>query len=135
MDGSDRNSADDGDLLSNNKRSLNAGDGDAIKILKKHGEHDEKDKKVAVLRDPHGDEPEKKLESCNVSTVTDAVPEDDDKTSKDYYFDSYSHHAIHEEMLKDEVRTRTYEMAIKQNSHLFEGKVLKYMFRRCQPRF
>ena len=47
----------------------------------------------------------------------------DDRTSKDYYFDSYSHHAIHEEMLKDEVRTRTYEMAIMQNKHLFEDKV------------
>jgi protein arginine N-methyltransferase 1 len=47
----------------------------------------------------------------------------EDRTSKDYYFDSYAHHAIHEEMLKDEVRTRTYEMAIKQNKHLFEGKV------------
>lgn len=48
----------------------------------------------------------------------------DDRTSKDYYFDSYSHHAIHEEMLKDEVRTRTYEMAIMQNTHLFEGKTV-----------
>jgi protein arginine N-methyltransferase 1 len=47
----------------------------------------------------------------------------EDRTSKDYYFDSYAHHAIHEEMLKDEVRTRTYEMAIKQNKHLFEDKV------------
>ena len=32
-----------------------------------------------------------------------------DYTSKDYYFDSYSHHGIHEEMLKDQVRTRTYQ--------------------------
>lgn len=48
----------------------------------------------------------------------------DDRTSKDYYFDSYSHHAIHEEMLKDEVRTRTYEIAIMQNSHLFDGKTV-----------
>ena len=47
-----------------------------------------------------------------------------DRTSKDYYFDSYAHHAIHEEMLKDEVRTRTYEMAIKQNAHLFRDKVI-----------
>lgn len=46
-----------------------------------------------------------------------------DRTSKDYYFDSYSHHAIHEEMLKDEVRTKTYEMAIMQNKHLFKDKV------------
>jgi protein arginine N-methyltransferase 1 len=46
------------------------------------------------------------------------------RTSKDYYFDSYSHHGIHEEMLKDEVRTRTYQMAILNNSHLFRNKVV-----------
>eukprot|EP00934_Nitzschia_sp_Nitz4_P006177 Nitzschia sp. Nitz4//scaffold50_size126154//101663//103028//NITZ4_003700-RA/size126154-augustus-gene-0.130-mRNA-1//-1//CDS//3329553743//6167//frame0 len=50
--------------------------------------------------------------------------EPNDKTSKDYYFDSYSHHAIHEEMLKDEVRTRTYEMAIMQNKHVFQDKII-----------
>lgn len=48
----------------------------------------------------------------------------DDRTSKDYYFDSYAHHAIHEEMLKDEVRTRTYEMAIMENKHLFQDKII-----------
>ena len=47
----------------------------------------------------------------------------DDRTSKDYYFDSYSHHGIHEEMLKDEVRTRTYQQVILQNSHMFKDKV------------
>ena len=57
-------------------------------------------------------------DACIIST------DGDERTSKDYYFDSYSHHAIHEEMLKDEVRTRTYEMAIMQNSHLFEGKTV-----------
>jgi hypothetical protein len=46
-----------------------------------------------------------------------------DRTSKDYYFDSYAHHAIHEEMLKDSVRTKTYQMAILQNAHLFQDKV------------
>ena len=46
------------------------------------------------------------------------------RTSKDYYFDSYSHHGIHEEMLKDEVRTKTYQMAILDNSHLFRGKIV-----------
>lgn len=50
--------------------------------------------------------------------------QEDNRTSKDYYFDSYAHHAIHEEMLKDDVRTKTYEMAIKQNPHLFEGKIV-----------
>jgi len=45
-------------------------------------------------------------------------------TSKDYYFDSYSHHGIHEEMLKDEVRTMSYMRSIVQNKHLFEGKTV-----------
>lgn len=42
-------------------------------------------------------------------------------TSKDYYFDSYAHFGIHEEMLKDEVRTCTYRNAIYHNKHLFKG--------------
>ena len=29
-------------------------------------------------------------------------------TSADYYFNSYAHFGIHEEMLKDTVRTKTY---------------------------
>ncbi|CAO3592151.1 unnamed protein product [Absidia cylindrospora] len=45
-------------------------------------------------------------------------------TSKDYYFDSYAHFGIHEEMLKDEVRTISYREFIYRNKHLFEGKVV-----------
>ena len=45
-------------------------------------------------------------------------------TAKDYYFDSYAHFGIHEEMLKDSVRTRAYQHAIERNPHLFEGKVV-----------
>ncbi|KHJ46637.1 hypothetical protein D918_02953 [Trichuris suis] len=48
----------------------------------------------------------------------------EDMTSQDYYFDSYAHFGIHEEMLKDEVRTLTYRNAIYHNSHLFRGKVV-----------
>lgn len=59
-----------------------------------------------------------------VSTEGTAGNTGDDRTSKDYYFDSYAHHAIHEEMLKDEVRTRTYEMAIMENKHLFQDKII-----------
>ena len=46
-----------------------------------------------------------------------------DATSKDYYFDSYSHFGIHEEMLKDDVRTKSYMHAIEHNKHLFKDKV------------
>ncbi len=58
-----------------------------------------------------------------LASEREAVAEADSRTSKDYYFDSYSHHGIHEEMLKDEVRTRTYQMAILNNRQLFQGKV------------
>lgn len=44
--------------------------------------------------------------------------------SSDYYSDSYAHFGIHEEMLKDEVRTRAYMNAIVNNPHLFRGKVV-----------
>lgn len=45
-------------------------------------------------------------------------------TSSDYYFDSYAHFGIHEEMLKDRVRTGTYMNAILHNPHLFKDKVV-----------
>ncbi|KAL7751711.1 Nuclear SAM-dependent mono-and asymmetric methyltransferase [Sorochytrium milnesiophthora] len=45
-------------------------------------------------------------------------------SSKDYYFDSYAHFGIHEEMLKDEVRTLSYRNAIVNNKHLFKDKVV-----------
>jgi protein arginine N-methyltransferase 1 len=48
----------------------------------------------------------------------------EDMTSKDYYFDSYAHFGIHEEMLKDEVRTLTYRNSMYHNRHLFKGKVV-----------
>ncbi|CAE6394234.1 protein arginine N-methyltransferase 1 [Rhizoctonia solani] len=45
-------------------------------------------------------------------------------TSKDYYADSYAHFGIHEEMLKDTVRTTSYRNAMYNNSHLFKGKTV-----------
>ena len=58
------------------------------------------------------------------NTTTTAVDTTDGKTSRDYYFDSYSHYGIHEEMLKDEVRTRTYQNAILNNKHIFKDKIV-----------
>merc|ERR1719348_2065596 len=48
----------------------------------------------------------------------------EEMTSKDYYFDSYAHFGIHEEMLKDEVRTLTYRNAMYHNRHLFKDKIV-----------
>lgn len=50
--------------------------------------------------------------------------ENSEMTSKDYYFDSYAHFGIHEEMLKDEVRTLSYRSSIYQNRHLFKDKIV-----------
>lgn len=51
----------------------------------------------------------------------------EEMTSRDYYFDSYAHFGIHEEMLKDEVRTLTYRNAMYHNKHLFKGKVSHHL--------
>merc|ERR1719454_2289873 len=48
----------------------------------------------------------------------------EEMTSKDYYFDSYAHFGIHEEMLKDEVRTLTYRNSMYHNKHLFKDKIV-----------
>lgn len=42
----------------------------------------------------------------------DTQYENCDKNEGDYYYDSYSHFSIHEEMLKDSVRTNAYRYAI-----------------------
>jgi len=66
--------------------------------------------------------------SASVSAAAAApapvVEESKDKTSADYYFDSYSHFGIHEEMLKDKVRTDAYLKSIVNNAHLFKGKTV-----------
>ena len=62
--------------------------------------------------------------SCKDKKIEDLSSEE--MTSKDYYFDSYAHFGIHEEMLKDEVRTLTYRNSMYHNKHLF--KVLGQFF-------
>lgn len=51
--------------------------------------------------------------------------EDQNSTfGKDYYFDSYAHFGIHEDMIKDSTRTLAYKNAIMRNSYLFKDKVV-----------
>jgi protein arginine N-methyltransferase 1 len=45
-------------------------------------------------------------------------------TSQDYFNDNYAHFGVHEELLKDEVRTVTYRNAMLFNKHLFKGKTV-----------
>lgn len=54
--------------------------------------------------------------SPSSSSTNEIITNSEVKDGKDYYFDSYSHFGIHEEMLKDEVRTRAYMNSIVKNS-------------------
>jgi len=70
-------------------------------------------------------------EAMNTSSTSETNPKDEvsklssaEMTSKDYYFDSYAHFGIHEEMLKDEVRTITYRNSMWHNKHLFKDKIV-----------
>jgi type I protein arginine methyltransferase len=46
------------------------------------------------------------------------------KEGGDYYFESYSNFYIHEEMLKDKVRTQSYQRAIENNPEAFKDKIV-----------
>nr|XP_036882918.1 protein arginine N-methyltransferase 3 [Manis javanica] len=60
------------------------------------------------------------VRTCSSSTVAIAdLQEDEDGV----YFSSYGHYGIHEEMLKDKVRTESYRDFIYQNPHIFKDKV------------
>ncbi|XP_077569428.1 protein arginine N-methyltransferase 3 [Stigmatopora nigra] len=57
--------------------------------------------------------------STKVSSITELRADEDDA-----YFSSYGHYAIHEEMLKDKVRTETYRDFMYKNPELFKDKVV-----------
>ena len=48
----------------------------------------------------------------------------DMENKKDYYFNSYSSYYIHEQMLKDRIRTGTYQDAIMKNPDIFKDKIV-----------
>ncbi|XP_030888613.1 protein arginine N-methyltransferase 3 isoform X2 [Leptonychotes weddellii] len=57
------------------------------------------------------------VRTCSSSAIAD-LQEDEDGV----YFSSYGHYGIHEEMLKDKVRTESYRDFIYQNPHIFKDK-------------
>ncbi|KAK1443955.1 protein arginine N-methyltransferase [Babesia gibsoni] len=59
-----------------------------------------------------------------VKTSESNALENDSPHSNDNYFHSYGYIGIHEEMLKDHVRTGTYYRAITNNRHLFHDRVV-----------
>lgn len=80
---------------------------------------------IRMSVDDEQDKPESSMVAAAVENVSkDSVFTGSDQTSADYYFDSYSHFGIHEEMLKDTIRTKTYQNVIYHNSFLFKDKVV-----------
>ena len=68
---------------------------------------------------------EEALKTLSIAPMHHNPSNSQDKQEKqDPYFDSYSHYYIHEEMLKDTVRTNSYQRAILQNHKFFANKVV-----------
>jgi hypothetical protein len=100
-------------------------------VLNQQKQSPSSDSSISVGIDPKAQHPESG--SALKSADEEQVPNDpQQRTSKDYYFDSYAHHSIHEEMLKDDVRTTTYQQAILNNKHLFRDKVCRKNSKRAQ---
>lgn len=60
-----------------------------------------------------------------MTTVKDSATDKEKLAfSEQHYFSSYDHFGIHEEMLKDKVRTLSYRNAIMKNKHLFKDKIV-----------
>ena len=59
-----------------------------------------------------------RLEDVEVTSKGDST------SSGNAYFESYAHHGIHEEMLKDIVRTESYQNFMLSNPDVFKGKVV-----------
>ncbi|XP_065904180.1 protein arginine N-methyltransferase 3-like isoform X2 [Dysidea avara] len=58
------------------------------------------------------------------SSTASQLPSTDYQEEEDGYYSSYTHFGIHEEMLKDRVRTETYREFILHNSEIFKDKIV-----------
>lgn len=72
------------------------------------------DSKNVIMAEPNEIEENGDISSNNIS----------DNYLNHRYFDSYGYINIHEDMIKDEVRTRSYYCAIKKNAHLLKDKIV-----------
>lgn len=66
------------------------------------------------------DSPSSNVKGKQNASVGQRLTEEEDEA----YFDSYGHYGIHEEMLKDKVRTQAYMDFIYDNQYIFKDKVI-----------
>ncbi|XP_049398809.1 protein arginine N-methyltransferase 1.1-like [Solanum stenotomum] len=115
------------DSVSNNEIENSANYGkNPSKIKFQYEDDDEQVLQDETVTESSNLEVDEDISMCDPTTAAavDGSTVGGDKTSADYYFDSYSHFGIHEEMLKDVVRTKTYQNVIYKNSFLFKDKVV-----------
>ncbi|KAH0710107.1 hypothetical protein KY284_011534 [Solanum tuberosum] len=115
------------DSVSNNEIENSASYGkNPSKIKFQYEDDDEQVVQDETVTESSNLEVDEDISMCDPTTAAavDDSTVGGDKTSADYYFDSYSHFGIHEEMLKDVVRTKTYQNVIYKNSFLFKDKVV-----------
>lgn len=67
---------------------------------------------------------EEEFKGENTWSMFESSGKMDIDTGTDYYFSSYGHFGIHEDMIKDRERTETYRRAIMRNPYLFKDKVV-----------
>ncbi|KAJ6252260.1 arginine methyltransferase 1-related [Anaeramoeba flamelloides] len=91
------------------------------KETEKEKEIEKKQEKEIVKETKKENEKEKEKEKEEKKETDEKLKK---PTSKDYYFDSYSHYSIHEEMLQDQIRTGSYCRAILKNKALFKDKIV-----------
>uniref|UniRef100_A0A8C9H6E8 type I protein arginine methyltransferase n=1 Tax=Piliocolobus tephrosceles TaxID=591936 RepID=A0A8C9H6E8_9PRIM len=65
-----------------------------------------------------------KVENIEKKNYIDCDKNKDLGAENSEYFNSYNYIHIHEDMIKDEVRTRTYYNAIRKNEHLIKDKIV-----------
>lgn len=81
---------------------------------------EEMEKMRVVAKDLLMSQPSSENLPVKSENVIESMTEDEDEA----YFDSYSHYSIHQEMLKDKVRTESYRDFMYQNRDVFKDKVV-----------
>jgi len=69
-------------------------------------------------------DPMNTTDTVSKETTEAKTKQEQEKATADYYWNSYAHFGIHEEMLKDEVRMRAYRSSICNNKHLIKDKIV-----------
>ncbi|RKP13122.1 S-adenosyl-L-methionine-dependent methyltransferase [Piptocephalis cylindrospora] len=92
--------------------TLKAKEGELARAQHQHEEYRQ------IVKEQFYDPLERSVPEPKAATSTGTAPQ------SDYYFTSYAHYEIHEQMLKDRVRTESYRDFMYENKNAFKDKVV-----------